>query len=175
MYKRQGTIAQIFALGGFDIKVMVRDGESRSEVTQKLGGGVLGLKWDPHHDVIHMHLAVNMSLKKANVRLGPEITMSDLHLLDETPLTKRIAVSQVNAIYHPLGLLAPFTIRYKLTLQKLTSLSLGWDEVLHGEINTELRRILAEMVTTPDVEFPRAVLPVDASRGKRGQQIGTGN
>ena len=78
--------------------------------------------------------------------------------MDEIPLTKRIAISQINAIYDPLGLLAPLTIRYKLTLQKLNSLSLGWDEVLPDEINTELRRTLAEMVTTPDIEFPRAVM-----------------
>ena len=109
-----------------------------------------------------MHLAVNLSLKKANVRLGHEITEADLHLQAEIPLTERIAVSQVNAIYDPLGLLAPLTIRYKLTLQKLSSLYLGWDEELQGEINSELGRILAEMVTTPDIKFPRAVLHADA-------------
>ena len=130
-----GTVAQIFALGGFTLKLMVRDGEDGPEITDKLGGGVLGVAWVPLKDEISMHLAVNLSLKKANIRLGPEITTSDLHQLSEIPLTKRIAVSQNNAIYDPLGLLAPLTIRYKLTLQKLTSLSLGWDEVLQGEIN----------------------------------------
>ena len=39
-----GTIALIFALGGFNIKILVRDGELRLEVNKKLGGGLgLGL------------------------------------------------------------------------------------------------------------------------------------
>ena len=92
----------------------------------------------------------------------PEITTSDLHQIAVIPLTKRIAVSQINTIYDPLGLLAPLTILFKLTLQKMTSLNLGWDEVLQGEIDIELRRILAEMVTTPDIKFTRAIVPVDA-------------
>ena len=76
-------------------------------------------------------------------------------------MTKRIGVSQINAIYDPLGLLAPLTIRYKLTLQKIASLSLDWDEVLEGEIDRELRKILTEMVVTHDIKFPRAVVSVD--------------
>ena len=82
-----GTVSQIFALGGFTIKVMVRNGETR------------------------MHLAVNVSLKKANVRLGPEINLETLNQLRSMPLTKRIGISQINRIYDPLGLLAPLTIR----------------------------------------------------------------
>ena len=38
-----GTIPQILAHGSFNVKVMVRDGETRSEVIKLLGGGVLGL------------------------------------------------------------------------------------------------------------------------------------
>ena len=71
-----------------------------------------------------MHLAVNLSLKKANVRLGPEITLDNLNQLAKIPLTKRIRISQINKIYDPLGLLAPLTICLKLTLQKMAGLSL---------------------------------------------------
>ena len=38
---------------------------------------------------------------------------------------------------------------------------MGWDDVLEGEIEQDLRKILVEMVVTPDIEFPRAVIPVD--------------
>ena len=157
----KGTVAQILALGCFSIKVMVKNGKTRPHIIDKLGGDVLGLAWDPASDSINMHLAVNVSLKKANVRLGPKINLDNLDQLSDIPLTKRIGISQINAIYDSLGLLAPLTIRYKLTLQKITSLSLGWDEVLEGEIEQELRKILVEMVVTPDIEFPRAVIPVN--------------
>ena len=33
-----GTVAQIFALGGFSLKVMVRDGKTRSHIIDKLEG-----------------------------------------------------------------------------------------------------------------------------------------
>lgn len=45
-------------------------------------------------------------------------------------------ISQINMIYDLLRLLAPLTICYKLTLQKIAGLSLGWDEVLQGEVST---------------------------------------
>merc|ERR1712218_643562 len=47
-----GTVAKILELGGFKVKVMVRDGESRPEVNELLGSGVLGLPWVPEADVI---------------------------------------------------------------------------------------------------------------------------
>lgn len=43
----------------------------------------------------------------------------------------------------------------------MASLSLGWNKVLQGEINYELRRMLTKMVVTQDIKFPRAVIPVD--------------
>ena len=114
---------------------------------------MLGIVWDAVSDYISMHLAVNLSLKKANDRLGPKITLDDLNQLEEIPLTKRIGIYQFNAIYDPLGHLAPLTIRFKLTLQSMTGLSLGWNKVLQGEVDHDLRRILSEMVTTPDIKF----------------------
>ena len=38
-----GTVAQIFALGGFSLKVIVRDGESRPKIIDKLGGRERGV------------------------------------------------------------------------------------------------------------------------------------
>ena len=55
---------------------MIRDGESRSPIIDKLGGGMLGLKWDPISDYINMHLAVNLSHKKENhSQTAPSVSM----------------------------------------------------------------------------------------------------
>ena len=94
-----GTVSQIFALGGFSIKVMVRNGETRPHIINKLRGGVLGLAWNPTSD-----------LKKDNVRLGSMINLETLDQLTNMPLTKWIGISLINAIYDPLCLLAPLTI-----------------------------------------------------------------
>ena len=42
-----GTVAQILAYCGFTIKVMVRSGETRPAIVEMLGGGVLGMTWEP--------------------------------------------------------------------------------------------------------------------------------
>ena len=45
-----GLVTQIFGLGGFKVKVMVHDGNKDTAITQLLGGGVLGVLWEPEYD-----------------------------------------------------------------------------------------------------------------------------
>ena len=154
-----GTVAQIFSLGGFKLKVMVRDGETRQEIIDKLGGGVLGLPWRPAEDSIQFHLGVNLSAKKAKVRVGPELNLNTIHQLDQTVMTKRLLMSQVYTIYDPLGLMTPITIKFKMILQRLADPVIGWDSPLEGELETVTRMLLAEMVRCRDINFPRSIKP----------------
>ena len=155
-----GTVQQILGLGSFGLKVMVRDGESRPEVLNLLGGGMLGLPWEAGRDVIKMHIGVNISPKKRGVRVGPELTEETIWQLDDLQMTKRIVVSQVYGVFDPLGLLSPLVIKYKLLLQRLsTAVKLGWDDPLEEELAEEARAVLREMVLTRDIEFRRSVRP----------------
>ena len=113
----QGTVPTIMAKGSFYIKYMVRDGEDRPEVLEQFGGAILGLPWDTPTDTIHMKLEVNLSMKVQKIRQGQAVMPVTMDLLEETTLTRRIMLSQVYAIYDPLGLLSPITIKYKLVLQ----------------------------------------------------------
>ena len=56
-----GTVSQILSIGGMKPKVMVRDGEQDPVVVGLLGGGVLGLPWEPGRDVIPFHIGLNIS------------------------------------------------------------------------------------------------------------------
>ena len=56
-----GTLQRIYDKGSFKIKVMVRENESRPEVIKLLGGGVLGLLWNPEHELIPFHMGINLS------------------------------------------------------------------------------------------------------------------
>ena len=105
-----GTISQIFTLAGFDIEVIIQDSETRPEILKMLGWGVLGLSLVPATNTIIMHLDVNISQQKANVRLGPELTIDFIYKLDSTEMTHRHDVSQIYSIYDPLGLLTPISI-----------------------------------------------------------------
>ena len=77
---------------------MVSSGETRSPVLEKFNGQVLGLPWQPGNDTINMHLGVNLSAKKQKVRLGEEVTLDTMGLIDNMPLTRRIMVSQIYAL-----------------------------------------------------------------------------
>ena len=91
------TVAEIMALGGFQVKMMVRSGEQRAEVVELLGGGVLGLPWDTAKDAISLHLGVNLSPKIRKMRTGLELKPHELDriasLVNEKKLTKREVVS----------------------------------------------------------------------------------
>ena len=160
--KYDGTVQQILGLGSFGVKVMVRSGEARQEVIDLLGGSVLGLPWEPELDRICMHIGVNLNPRKSGVRTGPELTKSELGLLDATVMTRRLVVSQVYGIFDPLGLVSPVTVNYKLLLQKLTKAGADWDEELDEELAGESRAVLRAMVEANDVMFPRATRPEEA-------------
>ena len=154
-----GTVQKILNKGSFEVKVMVQSGETRKEVIDLLGGSVLGLPWTPSTDKITMHMGVNLSARKKGVRVGIELSRDTIGLIDQTPMTKRVLVSQVYGIFDPLGLLTPITIKFKLFLQKLSNNPGGWDEEVSEELAEEGRLILKEMVLAPDIEVPRSFRP----------------
>ena len=154
-----GTVAKILALGSFKVKVMVRDGETRQDVLQLLGGGVLGLDWNPGSDIITMHLGVNLHTKTQGGVRGPEVSSADLFKIDCTQMTRRLVLSCVYSVYDPLGLIAPLLIRYKLLLQRLAVEPGGWDDELDDELAQESRDILKQMVCAEDIVFPRSTKP----------------
>ena len=141
-----GTVPQIMICGGFHIKYMIRDGETRPEVLEHYSGSVLGVPWDTAKDVIQMELEVNLSPKEQKQRTGEPVTVENLHLIHSVVLTRRIMLSQVHAIFDPAGLLAPVTIRYKLVLQKIAAAKYDWDQALGPDLLEECRDILSEMV-----------------------------
>ena len=81
-----------------------------------------------------MHMGVNLSTKKQKVRMGDEVTLDTLGVIDDMLLTQRVMVSQIYSLYDPLGLLSPITIKYKLLLQQLVQSGIGWDELLPPEV-----------------------------------------
>ena len=130
----EGTVPTIMARGGFYIKYMVRDGEDRPKVLEQFGGAILGIPWHTQTNTIRMKLEVNLSEKVQKIRQGQAMMPVTMELLEETVLTRRIMLSQVYAIYNPLGLLSPITIKYKLVLQRMVIEKLDWDDHLSPEL-----------------------------------------
>ena len=67
-------------------------------------------------------------------------------------------LSQVHGIYDPHGLISPLTVKYKILIQKLVDLQMGWDESLEEELREEAVQILRAMVLTGPIIFKRSAL-----------------
>ena len=153
-----GTVATIMKRGGFRIKYMIHNGEARPHLLDKFGGSILGLNWDPSSDHIIMSMSVNLHPRKQKLRTGPDLTEETVHELDTAKLTRRIVLSQVHGIYDPLGLLSPLTIKFKILIQKINDLGMGWDEEITDSLRDEVVAVLRNMVLAGPVVFNRSFL-----------------
>ena len=80
---------------------------------------VLGMLWSPENDKIHYTIKLNFSSKVNGLPNGENLTIANFESLFPPYLTKRSILSQVNGIYDPLGLLAPFTVTAKILMRKV--------------------------------------------------------
>lgn len=81
---------------------------------------ILGLFWDANLDEL-----------KYNIREGENTTVCD------TFITKREILSDIAAIFDPLGLVGPLIIRAKIILQSLWRKKINWDEPIPADVREE--------------------------------------
>merc|ERR1711973_955698 len=55
-----GTVAKVMSLGGFKIKHMICNGETRPEILEFYSGSVLCLPWDSGEDKVNLSMDVNL-------------------------------------------------------------------------------------------------------------------
>ena len=162
-FQTSGTLAAIFQQGGYILKVVVLNGDPPGPMVDKLGGAALGLPWDPTTDLVTIPLTVNVSARKKGVPQGQDISPSTIDEIDQAQLTRRICLSITMALYDPLGLITPLTMRLKKLLQDIakTDNSRKWDDILSQEELKAWRKVLREMVEVGSVTFRRACKPDD--------------
>ena len=84
-------------------------------------------------------------------------TMSTRH-----PLTRRGMLGAVCAVYDPMGLITPFTIRGKALIQELTRERVNWDEPLSEEHLARWKEWLEELDGCPGLQIERCLQPVES-------------
>ncbi|XP_033117656.1 uncharacterized protein LOC117117465, partial [Anneissia japonica] len=135
--------------GNFSIKEWIISGEEsgkkqdRSLETKK----VLGICWKPKEDLLTF---------QGNFSMFHDVPQ---------PLTKRICLSKINAVYDPLGLLTPVTVRAKILLRKLWGEGLAWDEPIKDEYQREWFKLFNDLEDSAGIMFKRCVKPVAAKPG----------
>ena len=79
----------------------------------------------------------------------------------EKKVTKRGILSNVNGVFDPLGLIAPFVLLGKQLLQELTRLKLGWDDPIPDSLSDKWESWLASLRDLHEMKIPRRVSTLD--------------
>ena len=87
-------------------------------MVQKLGGAILGIKWDTEVNKFSVPLSVNVSKRRRGMTTGPDVTDMCIEEIEAAVITRRIALSITMSLYDPLGYICPLTIRLKWLLQQ---------------------------------------------------------
>ncbi|XP_015374667.1 PREDICTED: uncharacterized protein LOC107169419 [Diuraphis noxia] len=75
-----------------------------------------------------------------------------------TKTTKRKMLSEIAAIFDPLGLLGPVIVNAKLIMQNLWQVKAGWGEPLPEEIQNEWRKFRDGLPQLNEISIPRKII-----------------
>jgi hypothetical protein len=92
-WQTTGSVAALFAMGGFLLKVVSCSGDENGPMDQKLGGAILGIKWDTEADKFSVPLTVNVSKRRRGETTGPDVTDMCIEDIEAAVITRRIALS----------------------------------------------------------------------------------
>ena len=157
-----GTIAQILKLVGFEAKCMIVDHETDEDVIRKFGSKFLGTIWSAREDLILFKYHVNISSKTKRGRAEPDIDESTVQLIAQKDLTLRVVTSVVHSWYDSSGLVCPYTMKFKLLLQRTVASTDSWDSSLPQDLQLSWKSELAKVVCLETFYFPRSCKPQNA-------------
>lgn len=106
---------------------------------------ILGLWWNPETD----NFTFSMNCYKVN----PEIIKCT-----KIP-TKREALKLTMSVFDPLGFLSPLVVRFKIFLQQIWRIGIGWDDTITQEMNTTWIQLVSELKKIEDITIPRCYGP----------------
>ena len=166
---------EILKTGGFEVKkwtsnialdeVSSVSSQSTALLIENDISKVLGMSWNPQLDRFIFKVSLNFAPKRRKVKLGPDLTRSQLQDLPLKAITKRSVLSQICGIYDPLGLLTPFTVRAKIMMQNLWKndmKGLSWDDTLPESVAIEWIHFFQEMFDVEKLSFKRCFRPKEA-------------
>ena len=174
--KYDGTISQILALGGFEVKEFVIEGDMEQADKNLLGNAVFGYGYDAKTGLMKMPVSLNLSKKKRSIRTLPDLTVNDLERLRSIQMTKRNLLGITNSFGDFLGVADPFTLRFKLLMRNLFDRSepLKWDDAIDDLEKEAWIALISEAVHEGELIFPRRSRPANAIGGPRVAGLGDG-
>ncbi|XP_054601662.2 uncharacterized protein [Nothobranchius furzeri] len=183
------NVKMILKAGGFELKPWVYSGQSgRSEYTGKQvksevrtiilpnqmkeeENKALGLGYIAEDDNLHVMVSINFSKRKKKLRLGKNLTQSEIRDQTPNPLTRRELLSQISGLYDPIGLVAPakqngaILVRRAFQEARLTSNQVKdtWDLALSDNLREDAIRLFEEYTQLNKIQYDRALTPLHFS------------
>ena len=153
-------IENILAKGGFSVKGWTFGGDGvpddkRNQSKQE----VLGISYESKDDTVFFPARINFSPKKRNVFTGPNLKGEDIPSQVPQPLTRRLVLQQVMAVYDPLGFFSPFLLQAKLLLRDTWKLQLGWDDPLPTSMWGCWTQFFSQLIEASAIQYPRCLTP----------------
>lgn len=192
------NIEQILKAGGFFMKPWVYSGQNGREESRKVNmklkamilpnqltekdNKALGLGYTIEDDKLHVMVAVNFSKRKKKMRLGQDLLREEVKEQTPNPLTRRELLSQISALYDPLGLVAPvkqkgaIMVRRAFQEAKLIYCTRDtWDTALSKELREDAIKLLEEYADLSQLRFIRSLTPPDPHASPTGITFSDGS
>ena len=73
------------------------------------------------------------------------------------PNTRRKLLSQIAALYDPLGIVGPLMIEGRTIIQEMCRIKMGWDEVVSVSINDRISKWINKIQTCTHLTIQRCL------------------
>ena len=151
-----GTITRMLAIIGCLPKVICVTGETDERILSQQGK-VLGIQWNPTQDTLSFKPAINLSERRGAARLGPDLSEADEDNVKSTVFTRRIVLQAAQQNFDPLGMICPYTVKYKLLMKSIVARELSWDEPLPADLQNSAKQLILETISLPELHFSRTL------------------
>merc|ERR1712237_137961 len=143
---------------GLKLKTIVASKSSDQESISKLSDKVLGYLYNPVEDRLGIKFVFNPAKKRKGAKVHPDLMINDVDSFIKTSQSRRSLLIICNAVYDPLGLATPFTIKLKILMEETLSLDNpgDWDSPVSTSLVKEWASALKEAITQDSLHFPRS-------------------
>merc|ERR1712239_33546 len=144
-----GTIPRMMKKVGLKLKTIVASKSSDQESISKLSDKILGYLYNPVEDRLGIKFVFNPAKKRKGAKVCPDLTLKDVDSFIKTPQSRRSLLALCNAVYNPLGLATPFTIKLKILMKETLSLNNtgDWDSPVSNSLVKEWASAIKEGIT----------------------------
>ena len=161
------SLTFVLALAQLKVKCFTFSGSSPEEAVSSDGTyvGLLGYKWAPEKDTIHLDVK-DLYFGKPRRGVLPPTVCGDFSEQLKKNFTKREMIGMAAKVYDPLGLVTPIMSKIKLDLHEITDLKVDWDDALPTRLLSTWSENITMMQSLNQLEFKRAMIPHNAAKAE---------